>query len=95
MDATGNVYVADAGNNRILRYPSPLLQTGDLLLAVDGTLVNRFREVEQAAQRPSVKVTVWRNGAELTVDLATVALDGTDIDRIVRERCVEAAERYD
>ena len=60
-----------------------LLQTGDLLLAVDGTLVNRFREVEQAVQRPSVKVTVWRNGAELSVDLATVALEGTDIDRIV------------
>src|ERR1700730_8565159 len=32
--SSGDLYVADAGNNRILRYPSPMLQTGDLL-AVD------------------------------------------------------------
>ncbi|HYL78313.1 MAG TPA: hypothetical protein VEU96_29250 [Bryobacteraceae bacterium] len=31
VDKKGNLYVADAGNNRILRYPSPLAQTGDLL----------------------------------------------------------------
>ncbi len=27
VDATGNVYVADAGNNRILRFPAPFSQT--------------------------------------------------------------------
>jgi S1-C subfamily serine protease len=59
------------------------LQTGDLLLAIDGTPVNRFREAERAAQLPALKLTVWRNGAEATVDLATVALTGADIDRIV------------
>ncbi|MBZ5608046.1 MAG: NHL repeat-containing protein [Acidobacteriia bacterium] len=30
-DKNGNLYVIDAGNNRILRYPAPLAQTGDLL----------------------------------------------------------------
>lgn len=30
-DASGNLYVVDAGNNRILRYPVPFLQTGALL----------------------------------------------------------------
>jgi len=30
-DQSGNLYVIDAGNNRILRYPAPLAQTGDLL----------------------------------------------------------------
>jgi pro-apoptotic serine protease NMA111 len=60
-----------------------VLQTGDLLLAIDGAPVNRFREAEHAVQQPTVKVTVWRNGAELTLDLPTVALSGTDIDRIV------------
>ncbi|HXQ30628.1 MAG TPA: trypsin-like peptidase domain-containing protein [Steroidobacteraceae bacterium] len=60
-----------------------LLQTGDLLLAIDGTLVNRFREVERAVQKPSVRLTVWRNGAELNLDVATAALAGHDIDRIV------------
>ncbi len=30
-DKNGNLYVIDAGNNRILRYPAPLAQPGDLL----------------------------------------------------------------
>ncbi len=34
VDAKGNLYVIDAGNNRVLRYPAPFAQTGDLL-AVD------------------------------------------------------------
>ena len=34
VDADGNLYVIDAGNNRVLRYPAPFAQTGDLL-AVD------------------------------------------------------------
>ena len=60
-----------------------LLQTGDLLLAVDGKVVNRFREVERAVQRPAVRLTLWRNGAELELAADTVALDGRDTDRIV------------
>ncbi len=60
-----------------------LLQPGDLLLAIDGKVVNRFREVEKAVQKPTVAVTVWRDGAEKTLDLDTVALNGRDIDRIV------------
>jgi uncharacterized protein (TIGR03437 family) len=31
VDAQGNVYVVDGGNNRILRFPKPFAQTGDLL----------------------------------------------------------------
>ncbi|HYL38316.1 MAG TPA: hypothetical protein VEV17_20530 [Bryobacteraceae bacterium] len=30
-DASGNLYVSDAGNNRILRYPAPFAQSGDIL----------------------------------------------------------------
>jgi S1-C subfamily serine protease len=59
------------------------LQTGDLVLAIDGVPVNRFREVDRATQQPAVRVTLWRNGAELSVDLATTALGGADIDRLV------------
>ena len=32
VDAKGNLYVIDAGNNRVLRYPAPFSQTGDLLV---------------------------------------------------------------
>jgi uncharacterized protein (TIGR03437 family) len=31
VDAKGNLYVMDAGNNRVLRYPQPFRQTSDLL----------------------------------------------------------------
>ena len=60
-----------------------LLVPGDLLLAIDGKVVNRFREVERAVQKPRVKVTVWRDGAEKTLEMNSVALDGRDIDRVV------------
>jgi S1-C subfamily serine protease len=60
-----------------------LLEPGDLLLAIDGKIVNRFREVERAVQEPNVAVTVWRDGVEKTLQLRTVALTGRDLDRVV------------
>src|SRR6202790_3978643 len=64
--------------------PAPrLLMPGDLVLAIDGKVVNRFREVERAVQKPEVKVTVWREGREKTLELNSVALDGRDIDRVL------------
>jgi S1-C subfamily serine protease len=60
-----------------------LLEPGDLLLAIDGRVVNRFREVERAVQTPDVAVTVWRDGALKNVKMQTRALDGRDIDRVV------------
>ena len=60
-----------------------LLEPGDLVLAVDGQVVNRFREVERAVQKPQVAVTVWRDGAEKSVQMQTVPLSGRDIDRVV------------
>ena len=60
-----------------------LLEPGDLVLAIDGKVVNRFREVERAVQNPQVKVSVWRDGAEKTLQMKTVALDGRDVDRVL------------
>jgi len=60
-----------------------LLRTGDLVLAVDGNLVNRFREVERAVQKASVQVTILRDGREQILEVATVPLEGSGLDRLV------------
>ena len=61
------------------------LQPGDLLLAIDGRVVTRFREVEQAAaDQERVKVTIWRNQAEQTLEIRTAALPGSDVERLVQ-----------
>ncbi len=59
------------------------LREGDLLLAIDGRPVSRFREVELATQSQRVSITVFRDGAEQTFDVATAALDGRDLDRLL------------
>jgi S1-C subfamily serine protease len=60
------------------------LKQGDIVLAIDDKVVTKFREVELAvADKPEVNVTVWRDGEEKLVTLATAALSGRDIDRIV------------
>jgi S1-C subfamily serine protease len=60
-----------------------LMRSGDLLLSVDGVTVNRFRDVERATQMSRVKVTLWREGHELALEVNTAVLDGRDLDRIV------------
>jgi S1-C subfamily serine protease len=59
------------------------LREGDLVLAVDGRTVSRFREVELASQAPAVTVTVLRDGVESTVEVGTAPLNGRDIDRLL------------
>jgi S1-C subfamily serine protease len=60
-----------------------LLRSGDLILDIDGQIVNRFREVERSVQKPSVRVTVWRDNSAQVLEVPTVALGGRDLDRIV------------
>jgi S1-C subfamily serine protease len=60
------------------------LKQGDILLSIDDKVVTKFREVELAvADKREVNVMVWRDGEEQLVTLATAALSGSDIDRIV------------
>ncbi len=59
------------------------LEPGDLVLAIDGQVVDRFREVERAVQKAAVNVTVWRDGMEKSLQLSTVALSGRDVDRVM------------
>jgi len=61
-----------------------LLQQGDLLLAIDGKVVTRFREVEEAAaDKDLVHVTVWRGQGELQLAVPTAQLPGSDVERVV------------
>ena len=60
-----------------------VLREGDLLLAVNGTAVSRFRDVELATRAPRVTVTILRDGKELSLELATAALGGRDIERML------------
>src|SRR6056297_392327 len=60
-----------------------LLRPGDLLLAIDGEIVNRFREVERATQAPVVKLRVWRQDEALELDVPTVELSGGGVERVV------------
>lgn len=60
-----------------------VLREGDLLLAVNGETLNRFREVERATQAPRVRLTVLRDGVEQALEVDTAPLLGEDIDRIL------------
>jgi S1-C subfamily serine protease len=60
-----------------------LLEPGDLLLAVDGKVVNSFADVNAAVRAPEVSLTIWRAGKEMTVPLPTVVLSGRGIDRVL------------
>jgi len=59
------------------------ISPGDLLLAVDGRVVNSFNDVSTAVRAPRVALTLWRSGAEVTVPLDTALLSGHDIDRVL------------
>jgi pro-apoptotic serine protease NMA111 len=62
-----------------------VLRQGDLILAVDGTPVAVFRDVERAVvDRAEVSVTVWRGKAEQTLKVPATALTGHDLDRMVQ-----------
>jgi S1-C subfamily serine protease len=58
-------------------------QPGDLLLTVDGQPATRFREVEERVQKPAVAVEVLRDGQVLRLDVATVALNGDGVRRML------------
>jgi pro-apoptotic serine protease NMA111 len=59
------------------------LRNGDMILAIDGDVVSSFRELERAVQKPSVTVTIWRDGEARDLEIDTVPLDGVGIDRAV------------
>ncbi|HSC47984.1 MAG TPA: PDZ domain-containing protein, partial [Gammaproteobacteria bacterium] len=59
------------------------LQSGDLLLAIDGKPVTSFGAVEKASQQPQTTLTVLRDGRVSDIKVATVTLDGAGTDRML------------
>ena len=59
-----------------------VFKQGDILLAIDDQAVSSFREVELLSQKPSVKVTFFREGKIQHDEVATVALSGQDIEQV-------------
>ncbi len=60
-----------------------VLREGDMILAIDGRTVNSFREVEQAAQAGQITLTILRRGRVEELVLATEALTGEGLKRVV------------
>jgi S1-C subfamily serine protease len=60
-----------------------VLQSGDLILTIDGNPVTRFREVELASRSAMVDVEFFRDGKLQTASIETVALDGRGVRRAV------------
>jgi S1-C subfamily serine protease len=57
------------------------LKPGDLLLAVDGKPIATFEEIERAGQQDEVRLTLLRDGEEMTLPVPTTAVDGRGTDR--------------
>jgi S1-C subfamily serine protease len=60
---------------------SRLLQSGDLLLSIDGVPATRAREAEKVVQKPAVNLQVLRDGRTVPVTVPTVALNGQGVRR--------------
>ena len=59
------------------------LQVGDVLVAVDGQVINSLRTLEIAVQKPQVVLTVLRDGEEFNIDYHTAALSASGAERVV------------
>jgi sugar lactone lactonase YvrE len=67
VDKAGNLYVVDAGNNRILRYPAPLSQTGALLTVdlIIGQKDLNGRSANEGQAAPSAKTIALVSGGAI------------------------------
>ncbi len=60
-----------------------LLLSGDLLLAIDGEILTKFRDVENAIQKPTVNLTIARESEILELTIDTVTLSGMGTERLI------------
>jgi len=59
-----------------------LFKRGDILLAINGTPVSSFRQVELLSQSPDVAVTYFSEGKVHSQRLTTTLLSGQDIEQV-------------
>jgi len=60
-----------------------VVEPGDLLLAIDGQVVNTFREAEAATVAGPRRLLVWRAGTEVSLSVEPVGWSGVDLDRVL------------
>ncbi|MEP0354528.1 trypsin-like peptidase domain-containing protein [Paraglaciecola sp.] len=60
-----------------------IFKRGDILLAINGTPVTEFRQVEKLSQLPNVTITYFSEGLVKTVQTETTPLHGQDIKRVI------------
>src|SRR5262249_7007629 len=68
VDKSGNLYVMDAGNNRILRFPRPFQQTGDLLatdLVIGQRTVASGNTANQSLAQPNEKTLALQQSTNI------------------------------
>lgn len=65
VDSTGNLYVLDAGNNRILRFPKPMSQTSDFInpdLVIGQKTPVSGNQPNEGQPKPNEKTLFFRSG---------------------------------
>jgi len=79
VDSNGNLYVADSGNNRVVRYPKPTQQTGTLL-TIDLVLGQKDQTsglANQGLSAPTAKTLALSLGSAAYV--SGLAIQGNDL----------------
>jgi len=79
VDSNGNLYVADSGNNRVIRYPQPTQQTGALLV-VDLILGQKdisSGSANQGLPAPTAKTLALTSGSSAFV--SGLAIEGNNL----------------
>ena len=77
VDAAGNLYVADGGNNRILRFPAPFKQTGALKtdLVIGQSSVTNGSAANMGQAQPSAQTVAYCCGSGGQLFRSGLAID--------------------
>jgi uncharacterized protein (TIGR03437 family) len=78
VDASGNLYVTDGGNNRILRFPAPFSQTGPLQtdLVIGQSSVSSGFQANMGQTQPSAQTLAYCCGSSGQLFRGGLAFDG-------------------